>query len=113
MHRPSMGDEVDPCPGISREEFRRQHVPLQPIASPAREHHVARHVRAAVRERMHVVERGVIEIERRGAVHTSAAAVTHGGSLDRSFLMSGRNVLSPAGRPREAGKGDVLNVPTS
>ena len=104
MHRARVSDEVEAGPGIPRKEFGRQQVALETIAARARQHDVSRHVSAAVCQRMHVVERGNFEVERRGAVHAAAAAITHRGSLDGSLLMSGWNVLAPTGRARKAGK---------
>lgn len=104
MYRPRVRDEIEACPGISREEFGRQHVTLEPVASAARQHDVARHVGPTVRQRMHVIERGVIEIERRRAIDAAAAAVAHGGPLDRSLLVSGWYVLAPTTGAREAGE---------
>ena len=65
MHRASVDDEVLPRPRISREELGRQQIALEAIAARAGEHDVARSVSAAVRQRMHVVERREIELERR------------------------------------------------
>ena len=113
MHRARMGDEVESRPRISGEEFRRQQVSLQPVAARAGEDDVARHVRAAVRQRMHVVERRKIEVERRGAVDASSSTVAHCGTFDRALLVPGRNVLSAASRSGEAGKGHMVKLPTS
>jgi hypothetical protein len=104
MHRACVSDEVEAGPGVSRKEFGRQEVALEAITARARQHDVSRDVSAAVGERVHVVERRNFEVERRGAVHAAAAAITHRGSLDRSLLMSGWNVLAPSGQAREAGK---------
>ena len=104
MNRARVSDEVEASPRIPGKEIGRQHVALESIAAPARQHDVSSHVGAAVREGVHVVEGGELEVERRGAVHAAAAAITHGGSLDGSLLMSGWNVLAPTGRAREAGE---------
>src|SRR5690348_17327590 len=104
MHRAGVGDEVETGPGIAGEKLRRQHVSLQPVAARAGENDVARHVRAAVRERVNVVERGKVEVERRRAIDTAASTIAHRRALDRSLLMAGRNVLAAAGRSRESGK---------
>lgn len=112
MHRARMRDEVESRPGVSREEFGRQHVSLQPIAPCTGKDDVARNVGAAVRERVHVVERREVEVEGRGAVDTAASTVAHRRALDRSLLMAGRNVLAAAG-PRESGKSNTVKVPTS
>lgn len=104
MHGARVSDEVEAGPGIPRKEISWQQVALEAIAARARQHDVTRHVGAAVGEGVHVVERGNFEVERRGAVHAAAAAITHRGSLDGSLLMSGWNVLAPTGQAREAGK---------
>lgn len=94
MHRSRMGDEVEPGPRMAGEEFRGQQVALEAIAARAGEDEVAGDVRAAVRERMDVVERGVVEIEQRGAVDAPTVAVPHRRVFDGALLMSGRDVLS-------------------
>ena len=74
---------------------------------------------AAVCQRLHMVERGVVEVERRRAVDATAAAVAHCGVLDRAFLGAGGNRSGAApgtGRAGESGDGDVVGVihmPTS
>jgi hypothetical protein len=66
-----------------------------------------------VRERMHVIQRGEVEVEWCGAVDTPASAVTHGSAFDGALLITGTNLLGP---PRAAGrsrKGNAVKVPTS
>ena len=114
MHRACMLDEVEARPRMAGEEFGRQHVSLQSIAARAREHEVARHVRPAVRQRIHVIERREIEFQRFGAVHTAPAAVAHRCALDRSLLMARGNVFaSTRGHARKAREGYAVIVPTS
>jgi hypothetical protein len=111
MHGTRVENEIQTCPGKAREEFSRQQIALESIAAPAGENDVARHVCAAVREGMHVVQGGEIEIQRRGAVHTPAAAVAHGRAFDRSLLMSGGDWLRPATEARGSREGDTMKVP--
>ena len=112
MHGARVGDEVEARPWIPGEEFRRQQVSLQPVAARAGEDDVPRNVSAAVRQRMHVVERREIEVEGRGAVDATSSAIAHRGAFDRALLVAGRDVLATAGRSRESGKGNV-KMPTS
>lgn len=63
MNSASVGDEVLPGPRIAHEKFRGQQVPLETVATATGENDVARSVRAAVRQRMHVIEGGKIELE--------------------------------------------------
>lgn len=87
VHGARIGDEVEPRPRISGEVFGRQHVSFLTVAPRARQHDVAGYVRPAVRQRIHVIQRREVELERSGAVHTAPAAIAHGGPLDRSFLL--------------------------
>jgi hypothetical protein len=104
VHRSRVSDEIEAGPGIPGEEFGRQQVAFQSVAPRARQHDVARHVRAPVGQWMHVVESGEFEVERGGTVHAASAAVTHGGAFDGSLLMSGWNDFAAASRAREAGE---------
>jgi len=70
---------------MAREEVLRQLIGFQQIARPARDNEVARRVRAAMCERMDVIERGDGDVKRCRAVHAPTAAVAHGGALDRVF----------------------------
>src|SRR5438067_2046773 len=109
-----MRDEVQPRPGIADEELAWKEVTFQPIASATGEDDVSRHVSAAVRQRIHVIQRREVELESRGAVHAAAAAVAHCGSLDRPLLVPGGNLFGPAWRSaRDTRKGNTVNVPTS
>src|SRR6185503_13476832 len=111
MHGARIEDEVQAGPGKPREEFRRQQISLEAVASCAREHDVARNVPSAVRERMHVIEGGEIELQLRATIDTAPPTVSHGGAFDRSFLMSGGDGFGPAIRPRGAGEGDTVKMP--
>jgi hypothetical protein len=87
MHGSCICDEVESRPRVSSEEFGRQHVSLLAVAPRARQHDVAGDVCPAVRQRIHVIERGEVELERGGAIHAPSAAIAHCGPLDRSFLL--------------------------
>ncbi len=113
MHRSRVLNEVRSRPRIANEKFGRQQISLQSIAPCARQDHVAGHVRSAVRQRKDVVERRDLEFQTRGTIHTASAAVAHGGAFDRSLLRSGWNWFGPASSAREAGKGDMVELPTS
>ena len=113
MYRARIHDEIHPRPRKAGEEISRQKISLESIALGARQHDVARHVRPTPRQRMDVVERREVELERRGAVDASSAAIAHRGALDRSFLMPGRNGLGPAARAGQAWEGDTVKMPTS
>ena len=63
MHRTSVRDEVEACPGVASEEFSRQQISFESIAGSARQNDVARSVRAAMSERIHVIQRREIEFE--------------------------------------------------
>ena len=80
-------DEVAPCPRGAKKEFSGQHVGLEPIAAGARSDEVARRVRTASRQWVHMIERRVRVVERGGAVHAASAAVADGGKLDGAFLL--------------------------
>ena len=96
MHGTGMMDEVAARPGISREEFDGKHVRLEAVARRARRDDVARRVRSALRKRVHVVERGAGVVERCCAVHTATPAIAHGGELDRSLLLGGKDAANAA-----------------
>jgi hypothetical protein len=70
-------------------------------------------VRAAMRQWVHMIERRQIELELRGTIHTAPPTVSHGGAFDRSFLMSGGNLPSPARYARGAWESNTVKVPTS
>lgn len=113
MNGAGVGDEVLARPGIASEKFCRQKVALQTIARAAGEHDVSRRVRAAVGQRVHMVERREVEFERRATVDAASAAVAHRGSLDRSFLVARGDFLGSAADARSAGEGDTVEMPTS
>jgi hypothetical protein len=63
MDRTRVRDEVESRPRMAREEFSRQQIAFQAIAPRASEDDVAGSVRAAVGERMDVVESRRVELE--------------------------------------------------
>jgi len=113
MHRASVVNEVHSRPRKAREELVGEQITFQAIAPRAGEDQVARHVSAAARERMHVVQRRQIELERDRTVDASTSAVTHRGPFDGSLLMSGGDRLGPARRTRGAGEGGAVELPTT
>jgi hypothetical protein len=66
-----------------------------------------------MRQRVHVVQCGEIEVQLGRAVHTAPAAVTHRGVLYCSLVRAGRNVLGPARNARGTRKGDTVKMPTT
>ena len=106
-----MVDEVGACPRMSHEELDRKHVRLETIARRTCRNDVARRVRAALGERVDVIQCCVCVFEGSGAIHTATPAVAQGGELDRSFLLSGREApdaaSDAAGRTR---KGNAVTV---
>ena len=113
MHRSRVRDEVLPGPRIAREKLRRQQVALQTIARPAGEDDVARDVRAAVRERMNVIQSGEIEFQMRAAVHAAAATITHGRALDGALLIPREESFAAAADAGGSREGDPVEMPTS
>ena len=85
MHRTRITNEVRASDRVPREELVRQHVALHPVAGGAGGNDVARHVRAAARYGVDVVQRRFHRVERMRAVDASAAAIPHGGALERSL----------------------------
>jgi hypothetical protein len=102
MYGTSIPHEVGAGPGIGGEENRRKEVRLEAIAARAREDNVPRMMRAAVRERIYVIERCGFEVEGGGAVDAAATAVSHGRALYRA-LVSGSAEGGDAGTSTVAG----------
>lgn len=97
MHRARVCDEVQSRQRIPGEKFGWEEIAFESVTPSAGEDDVARCVRAAVRERVHVIERREIELQCGSAIDASAAAVAHRGVFDRSFLGTGRDVFGSAG----------------
>jgi hypothetical protein len=66
-----------------------------------------------VRERIDVIERREIKLERGGAIDTAAAAVAHRGALDRALLISGGEASSAPNGAGNAREGYTVKMPTS
>lgn len=113
MNSPGVGDEVLARPRVPGKKFCRQQVSLQAIARAAGENDVARRVRAAVSQRVHMVEGREVELQRQATIDAASAAIAHSGSFDCSFLVARGNFLGPAADTRSAGEGDTMEVPTS
>src|SRR4051794_35678423 len=88
VDRPGVLDEIKTRPGIAGKELGRQQIALETIAAPARGDEVAGRVNAALGERKDVVDGGDVVVERRGAVDTPAAAITHHGVLNGALLVA-------------------------
>jgi len=97
MHGTSVGDEVETCPRIAGEEFRREEIALEAITSSAGRDEIARRVDAALGEREDMVDRSEVELERGGAVDAAPAAVTHHCVLYRALLVAAWGALGPFG----------------
>src|ERR1043166_1909779 len=113
MHGAGVEDEVQPCPRITGEELGGEQVALEAIAAGTCGDDVAGGVGTAVRQRMDVVERGELKVQRRGAVHTAPAAVAHRGALDGSLLVARANLLGATRDSRGSRKGDAVKRPTT
>lgn len=83
MYGPRITNEVRTSDRIPREELVRQHVALHPVAGRAGGNDVARDMRAAACYGVDVVECRFHRVERMRAVDASAAAIPHGGALER------------------------------
>ena len=113
MDGPGVMDEVVSGPGMSIKEILWHEIALEPVAAMAGGHEIARRVRAAAGEWQHVVQRGDREVEGRGAVHTAAAAIPHGGAFDGELMLSWEEAPEPvavAGRTRETGAVEVPSL---
>src|SRR4051812_3038062 len=113
MNGTGVDDEVHAGPREPCEEIAREHVAFEPIASAAGGDEVAGDVRAALGERMHMVEGRDVELEGSGAVHTAPAAITHRGALDRTLLGEVIDAPRAAGNAGNAWEGDAVTVSTS
>ena len=82
MHRARIPNEIRAGPWIATEELVRQHVALEAITWGTRGDKVARCVRPALRNRVHVIERRDVERQWNGAVDAASAAITHGSVLE-------------------------------
>jgi hypothetical protein len=113
MHRSGVRDEILAGPGVAREELRRQEIAFEAIARSAGENDVARNVRAAVRQRLNVIQRGEIEFQVRAAVHAAAAAIAHGRTLDGALLVPREEPFTTTADTGGSGERDSVEMPTS
>src|SRR5262245_35674150 len=102
MGNTRVSNEVGASPGMCGEELVRKEIALQRVAALTREDDVAGVVGTAVRERVYVIERGRLELERRGAIDAAPSAVAHGRALDgplvpRSAKLADAGAASAAG----------------
>ena len=95
MHGARVAHEVRTGPGMFREEFVREGIALQLIAADAGQNDVARVMHTAVGERVDMVERRRLEVQRRGAVDAAAATVPHGRTLDGALESGSAKVRDP------------------
>jgi hypothetical protein len=86
MCRVRISNEIRARPGKSYEKFGGEHVAFEAVAPAAGENDVAWGVRAAVRQRMDVVERREVELQSGGAIDAPPAAVSHGGVFYRALV---------------------------
>jgi hypothetical protein len=111
----SVAHEVGAGPGIGREEIIWKEIGFQPIAVRAGENDVALMVDAAMRERVNVVKRRRVNVQRSGAVDAAATTVTHGRSLDGALVACPAKGHDGAFAPPDAGEtetgeSDVVTV---
>ena len=106
MHGARIPHEVGAGPGMRGEEVVWKEVTLQPVTAIAREDNVARMMRAAVRERIDMVERRRVEVEGGGAVNAAPAAVAHGRAFDGALVPGAAELIGawPPGATWEVGK---------
>lgn len=96
MHHAGVRQEILSGTGISKEEFKGEHVPFHPIAGTAGHHEIARRMRAALRERVYMVDRCEVEIEGGAAVDAATAAVAHHGPFQGAFMFPPEDLLDLA-----------------
>ena len=69
-------------------------------------------VRAAPRERDHVIQSGVLQSESGSAIHTATSTIPEGRTLDLALVLLVQQAPSVAGKPaRGAGESDVVDAP--
>jgi hypothetical protein len=112
MYRACVHDEVMPGPGMPHEKHDREEFALEAVTGGTGGDQVPQRVRSAVSERVHVIERGVREFERFGAVDTAATAVAHGRALKGVLVVGGRKAAGTTGMGRRAGTKDSVIVPS-
>ena len=105
--------KIHPRQRISNEEIVRQHVALEAIAGTAGRDQVAVRGHPPAGTRVHVIDRRMIMLERRAAVHAAAAAVAHHGALEcppEINVAKVGAVTPPEKSARRAGEADAMNA---
>ena len=113
MYHTRVKQEVHSRERIADEEVVRQHVALEPIAGSAGRDQVAVRGHPPASTRVHVIDRRMIVLERRAAVHATAAAVAHHGALECPLEVDVAKVgaVTPAEKSaRRAGEADAMNA---
>lgn len=82
---------------MPHEELDGKQLALEAITACAGGDEVAKRMRAAVSERIHMIERGVREFEGLGAVDAAATAVAHGRALNRVLVVGCRQATGTTG----------------
>src|SRR5688572_26311246 len=113
MNGASIPHEVCASPWVGGEERVREKIAFQAVTPCARENDVAGVMGAAMRQRVHMVERCRLEIELGGAVDTAPAAVAHGSSFDGALVfgpakVADARVARAASWAGEAGEHDAV-----
>jgi hypothetical protein len=81
MNGPRIREEILPRTGISEKEFEGQHIAFEPITRPTRHDQIPRRMRSAMRQWIHMIDRGEIDIEESAAIDAAAAAIAHRGAF--------------------------------
>jgi hypothetical protein len=113
MNYARVQEEIHPRQWVPDEEIVRQHVALQSVAGGAGRDEVAIGGHTAPRTRVHVVDRHMVMLEPRAAVHAAPAAVAHHGALERSLEIKVSEVgrTTPAEKSAwRAGEADAMNA---
>ena len=113
MNHAGVQQKVHPGQRIPHEEIVRQHVALEAIAGSAGRDQVAVRGHPPASTRVHVIDRRMIVLERRAAVHAAAAAVAHHGALECPLEIDVAEVgaVTPAEKSaRRAGVADAMNA---
>ncbi len=113
MHHAGVEQEVHPSQRVANEEVVRQHVALETIAGSTGRDQVAVRGHPPASTRVHVIDRRMIVLERRTAVHAAAAAVAHHGALECPLEVDVAKVgaVTPAEKSaRRAGEADAMNA---
>jgi hypothetical protein len=110
MHGARVSNEVRAGPRVSPEELVRQEVPFEAIARGTGGDQVARSMRASMRHRVYVIERGNVERQRNGAIDAASAAIAHGSVLEGTLDSGVVEATRAAWEPRCAGERDSVDT---